>query len=126
MTKIRERNHKASPVENDRRKDKVRWIRLAYMLIEHKIMYYYPELIKEGYRPGLTISDDTYDELEIEYLSLCKKLNASNTVVHKSYPGLEIGVDVRGEGMLEVDFSRPVVHLVMRKYGVADWQNRVS
>jgi hypothetical protein len=129
MTKVRERvrERARSPiaVEDTKKKDKVRWIRLAYMLIEYKIMYYYPEVIKEGYHPGLTISDDEYDKLEIEYLTLCKKLNVANTVVHKGYPGLMLGEDVKGDGMFEVDFTRPVVHLIMRKYGISNWQDRI-
>jgi len=122
MTQPRERVRERALPKDTTKRDKVRWIALAYMLIEYKIMYYYPELIKEGYRHGLTITDHEYDALELEYLTLCKSLKQKNTVVHKAYPGFE---DVAGEGMMEVDFKRPVVHLVMRKYGINDWQKRV-
>lgn len=128
MARVRQRNirvrqRKLNPGSKDNSGDRQRYIALAYMIIEYKIMYYYPELIREGFRPGLTISDDEYDKLEIEYLSLCKKLGLPNTVVHKCYPGLdEETIDWRE--MFEVDFTRPVVHLVMRKYGIKNWQRK--
>lgn len=125
MVRVRERSRRAPvSVEEPIKRSSVsfrRYIELSYHIIEHKIMYYYPELIKVGYHRGLEISDDAYDALEIEYLKLCKELGEKNTVVHKGYAGLE----VEGPGMMEVDFTRPVVHLIMRKYGISNWQDKV-
>lgn len=98
--------------------DEQRWIKLSYQLIEYRIMYYYPHLIREVYHEGLTIHDSIYDQYEIEYLELCDKLKVKNTVVHCRYEKYEH----LGPGMMEVDFRRPVVHLIMRKYGEPNWQ----
>lgn len=123
MARVRERSRPAAVVTAPPKENKAgyrRYVELTYQLIEYKIMYYYPELIKEGYHPGLEISDDAYDALEVEYLKLCKELGQKNTVVHKSYSGLKVD----GPGMFEVDFTRPVVHLIMRKFGVTNWQQK--
>lgn len=101
-------------------KDMRRYIELSYRLIECKICYYYPELIKEGYRAQLEVHDDIYDQMEREYIDLCIKLGKENTVSHSGYRSEE----VKGEGMFEVDFKRPAVHLVMRKWGVKNWQEK--
>lgn len=123
----RERKRAAAPAKEmstaERNSAKRRYIELSYRLIEYKIMYYYPDLISEGYHDGLTISDNEYDKLEMEYLRICKTLGYKNTIVHKGYPGLE---DVPGEGMFEVDFTRPAVHLVMRKWGIKNWQAKAG
>jgi len=123
MARVRERSRPAAVVAVLPKENKAgyrRYIELTYRIIECKIMYYYPDLIKEGYHPGLEISDDDYDAMEIEYLKLCKELGQKNTLVHKRYPGLEVD----GPGMFEVDFTRPIVHLVMRKFGVTNWQQK--
>lgn len=101
---------------------KRRFIELSYHIIEYKITYYRPELIAEGYRDQLTISDDAYDALEMEYLRLCRDLKYPNTLVHKEYAGIE---GYKGDGMMEVDFTKPAVHLVLRKYGVKDWRDKI-
>ncbi len=120
MSRERTRSPKADPAPENN-KAKRRFIELTYRLIEYKIMYYYPEYIKAAYHSHLTIDDHSYDALEIEYLKLCLQLGYPNTIVHKGYPGLE---DVPGSGMEEVDFTRPAVHLIMRKWGVQNWQDK--
>ena len=112
---------KSTPTPKNENGDKRRFIELTYKIIEAKVLYYNEELISPGYRKALRVSDDIYDQWEVEYLKLCKKLGYKNAVVHKVYAGLE---DVPGEGMMEVDFKRPVVHLVMRKWGIKDWMNK--
>lgn len=107
------------------KKDKARYIELSYRIIEAKIMYYYPELIRAGFHEGLTISDDEFDKMQIEYLTLCRDNDFENTVCHNYFPGLD-EITVRGRGMFEVDFKRPVVHLIMRKWGVPKWQSKVN
>lgn len=93
--------------------DNRRYIWLSWRLIEWKLMYYYPEKVAEEFHEMLSISDDIYDQYELEYLKLCRKLNLPNTVVHKSYAGFK----VMGDGMFEVDTTRPCVQLVLGKYG---------
>ena len=80
-----------------------RYIKLGWELIEHKIRYYIFS--------NPVISDNEYDNLELEYLKLCMKYKLENTVVHKLYPNLV----VNGEGMMEVDMTRPSVQLVYNK-----------
>lgn len=93
----------------------LRLAKLSWTILEAKLLYYYPEKIKEEYHEKLEISDAEYDALEIEYLTLCRTLGRENTLVHKVYEGFE---DVAGDGMIEVDFSRPSVNCVLKKYGV--------
>ncbi len=95
---------------------------LCWSLIRHKIVYYYPELVAEKYQQKYSITDDEYDKLEKEYLTLCLRLGLENTVAHKTYP--DIG-EVPGKGMMEVDFSRPSVTLVMSHIGVDGWANTI-
>jgi len=71
--------------------------------MEHKIRYYVFS--------APIISDLEYDELEKLYLKGCIKYKKENTIVHKKYPGL----DVKGEGMMEVDMERPSCQLVYSK-----------
>ena len=99
--------------------DKRRFIELSYRIIECKILYYNEELIAPGYRERLGVTDEEYDKMEMEYLRLCKLLGYPNTVVHKSYGALGGGEDT---AMMEVDYTRPSVHLVLRKWGIKNWQ----
>ena len=93
--------------------DRARHVQLSWALIEFKVMYYRPGLVHRSWHEGLTISDERYDEMEVEYLRLCRKLNRPNTVVHKRWPGFgNLGV-----GMMEVDEARPSVQLVINKLG---------
>ncbi len=125
MSRDRQRTPKENPAIEANR-DKRRFIELTYMIIEHKIMYYNAELIAPGYRPGLEIDDHSYDALEKEYLRLCLKLKYPNTIVHHGYADINNGEDVPGDGMMEVDYTRPVVHLILRKYGIKGWQERCA
>ena len=123
MRKVFKKSKKPeSKFKDQRDKHKAEYTELGWRLIEHKLMYYYPELIDEDYHKGLTIPDDEYDDLEIRYLTLCKKFGFNNTVVHKGYTGFE---DVKGDGMMEVDLKRPIVHLILRKWGVKGWQKLI-
>lgn len=51
---------------------------LKRKLILYRLMYYYPEKVKEDKVKELTISDAEYDKLEIEYSKLCKEEGCSN------------------------------------------------
>lgn len=94
---------------------------LSWKLIEYKIMYYYQDVIDEKYWHKLVIPDYLFDQLDKEYQNLCLKLNLPNTVSHNRYNG----ISPKGEGMFEVDFDRPCVHLIMSKYGVENWENKI-
>lgn len=89
-----------------------RHAKLSWLIIEHKILYYAPRGLSEDFIAGYAISDAEYDDMEKEYLGLCRDLGFSNSVVHKKHPGYE---DVLGDGMNEVDFSRPSVQLAYEK-----------
>jgi len=54
------------------------------------------------------ITDDEYDTLEKEYLNLCEVLDKPNTLVHKSYCGIDV------KGMMELDMDRPSVKYMIR------------
>lgn len=90
--------------------DEYRFFFLSWRLIEYKIYYYYPHYVLEKYHDFLEVPDWHYDSLEREYLHLCKKLHRDNTVAHWNE-------DVPGEGMFEVDFSRPGCRLILSKFG---------
>jgi len=86
-----------------------RFNKLSWDILKHKVIYYVPS---NKYKAKLSkpITDDEYDELEKEYLKLCKELGKKNTLVHKEYAGL----DPCGDGMMEVDTDRPCVRWMMR------------
>lgn len=88
--------------------DKQRHALISWSLIEWKLMYYYPEKIAPEFHEKLTVPDAIYDQMEQEYLLLCERLDLPNTLVHK----------VEGAGMVEVDFTKPSVKLVLSKYGI--------
>lgn len=83
---------------------KKRFVKLSWDILRYKVLYYY------FYRSE--ISDDEYDILEQEYLKLCIKLNKENTLVHKVYPNIS---GYKGNGMMEIDLTRPSVQLVINK-----------
>jgi hypothetical protein len=72
-----------------------------------------PETVHPQRSEDYEIHDDLYDAAELRYLTLCRKLRAHNSVVHKGWPGFE-DVD-SSRAMMEVDESRPSVQLVMAK-----------
>jgi hypothetical protein len=89
------------------------FIALSWRLIEWKVAYYKGDLVNPARRADYEVSDDEYDAAEVRYLTLCRKLNRRNTIVHKGWPGFE---DVGTEhAMMEVDESRPSVRLVIAK-----------
>lgn len=89
--------------------------RLCWWLIERKVVYYMPEAVHSSRWGDYTVSDDEYDAAEVRYLTLCRKLNQPNTIVHKGWPGFE-DLDA-SRAMMEVDVDRPSVQLVMAKLG---------
>jgi len=91
--------------------DKQRHVFLSWEIIKHKLLYYAPH--KKYLSKFKSISDDEYDAMEREYLTLCRKLNVPNTVVHKEYPGFE-DIDY-SQAMMEVDVNRRSVQCVQDK-----------
>lgn len=89
-------------------------VALSWRLIEWKVSYYLPDRVHPSRRKDYEIPDDEYDANEQRYLTLCRTLGIPNTIVHKSYPGFG---DVAGDGMMEVDESRPSIQLVLSKLG---------
>lgn len=85
--------------------------RLSWKILEAKIMYYQPPVELHEYVEKHMPSDEVYDDMEIRYLTLCKELNKPNTLVHKHYHGLEVD----GNGMMEVDWSRPSCSAALEK-----------
>ncbi len=86
---------------------------LSWRLIEWKVAYYLPERVHVSWGEAFTVSDEEYDRAEVRYLTLCRKLQRPNTVVHKEWPGFE---DISLEhAMTEVDETRPSVQLVITK-----------
>ncbi len=79
------------------------YIKLSWLIIEHKLRYY-------TFHDSI-ISDYEFDNLERRYLYLCEHLDLINTVCHKSYPG----ITAKGNGMMEIDITRPSVLLVYDK-----------
>jgi len=86
---------------------------LTWRIIEWKVAYYMPEKVHPTWGTKFEVADDIYDQSEIRYLELCRKLGLPNTLVHKGYPGFE-DVD-HSRAMFEVDLTRPSVQLVMRR-----------
>jgi hypothetical protein len=96
---------------------------LGWKLIEYKVAYYLPDRVHYTRRGDYTIPDEQYDELEREYLTLCRKLGVRNSVVHKGHPGFEdIGTE---HAMMEVDEDRSSVQLVLSKLGSRKSASRV-
>lgn len=95
-----------------------RFAQLSWKLIEWKLAYYRPELLKPDSLEKLTIPDDTYDAAELEYLELCDILGNPNTLVHKEYPAFR---HIKGTPMMEVDLTRYSVQLVLAKHGSKNW-----
>ena len=80
---------------------------LIWKIIEAKILYYQPDADwTEGFADGKMPTDAQYDELEKQYLTLCRELGEENSLVHKGYPGFE---DIPGDGMMEIDWEDPDV-----------------
>lgn len=94
-------------------KEDQEFIRLSWKLIEWKAAYYQPECVHPSRLSDVTATDDEYDAAEVRYLTLCRKLDKTNTVVHKPYPGFEDLITERA--MVELDETRPSVQLAMRK-----------
>jgi hypothetical protein len=93
--------------------DEQKFIQLSWDLIGYKLFYYHPELVHDSWKSKLDIPDSTYDEKEKDYLRLCLKLEKENTVAGQTKVD---GRTVPGEGMTELDDSRPSVSLAKFKY----------
>lgn len=77
--------------------DYKRLVEVSWKILECKVSYYRPELLK---RPNQHIvSDEEYDKLESEYRELCQKL----------------GVMPSAADMVGVDLEKPSVKLTVRK-----------
>lgn len=88
-------------------------VRLSWKLIEWKIAYYMPEKVHSSRIDDLTVDDDYYDHKERRYLTLCRRLDLANTIVHKRHPGYrDVGTK---HAMIEVDKDRPSVKLALWK-----------
>jgi len=81
-----------------------RFTQLSWGIIEYKMFYYYSHEVDSSWHKVLHVPDWKYDAFEDEYVELCKTLGKENTVVHKV-----------GNGMMEVDFTRPSCKLVLSK-----------
>jgi len=99
-------------MSSDIKKKRKRFIKLGWKLIEAKIMYYQPPPELASYVEDNMPTDEEYDKMEQEYLQLCIDLDEENTVVHKDYSGFE---NVRGDGMVEIDTTRPSVDVALQK-----------
>jgi hypothetical protein len=75
----------------------MRLVELSWKLLEYKLMYYTPEKIDPKWHKKLTISDQEYDSLEMEYKALGGKshvdfpynLPCGHLVLDKYRPGRE-------------------------------------
>lgn len=86
---------------------------LSWKIIEWKVAYYAGQHVHKSRKADYEIDDHTYDAHEQRYLTLCRELRQPNTLVHKSYPGFA-DIDMSG-AMMELDYSRPSVCLVIVK-----------
>jgi hypothetical protein len=97
-------------------KDEQEFRELGWRLIEWKVSYYKPEVVHPTRSKDCVVTDEVYDAAEVRYLTLCRKLNQLNTIVHKGWPGFE-DLTEAGHAMMEGDETRPSVQLVMAKLG---------
>lgn len=71
--------------------------KLRRKIILHRLIYYYPEKVREEFIPELTISDAEYDRLEREYNKLCKEkeyVNLFNHMIELDFSNTEVLVHV--------------------------------
>lgn len=80
---------------------------LSWQLLEAKVIYYYIEYHSKA------ISDAQYDLLEQQYLRACVELGLPNMISHHKLHNSDI--QPTGEGMMEIDLTRPSVQLVINK-----------
>lgn len=110
--------------------------RASWSLIEHKILYYYPERVHPDWLDHHAITDTEFDKLEQKYIRLCRELGYKNTLSHKHPHDVTITdeFDPRyDEGseniMMEVDFSRPSVMAALYKMSKPigfDWSQEIN
>lgn len=105
-------------------KDEKEHIKLSWWLLERKIAYYRPEAVHENWGDKYISPDDEYDEAEVRYLTLCRKLGRRNTLVHKGWPGFADMLLPPNTPMMEIDETRPSVKLVLAKLGSNRWARR--
>lgn len=71
----------------DEIKDKERFVRLCWQILEMKMAYYLPHMVHSDWVKEYTVSDQIYDTLENEYRSLAQKLNLSPSACeHVGFP----------------------------------------
>lgn len=104
--------------------DAEEFIALSWKIIEWKVAYYMPEAVHPSRRKDYEVSNETYDEAEVRYLSLCRSLGKHNSVVHKGWPGFEDLLEPPHDPMTEVDPERYSVRLVLAKLGSAKPRRR--
>lgn len=81
-------------------------VSLSWRILEHKLMYYHPNLIALEHWGKLVIPDDIYDVLKNTFLKMSIELNGIESVLAVGTSG--------------IDLEKPSVKLVLRKYGKED------
>ena len=102
-----------------------RHVSLTWSIIKFKLQYYYPELVDEAFTKSLTIHDLQYEKFKVEFLGLCLKLDVENVVCKEQYYGDRFKT-VKGAGMSEIDFDRPMVKASLNYIGVEKWKDLVE
>lgn len=97
--------------------DREEHVQLSWWLIERKVAYYKPEAVHSSRAVDYEATDAEYDAAELRYLTLCRHLGHTNTIVHKGYPGFEGMTLPPNNPMMEIDITRPSVQLVLSKLG---------
>lgn len=92
--------------------------RLQHLILLYRLMDHRPDVIDKKFHKELTVTDEYYYSLEREYLRLCLALNMPNTLVNRTYPGIEISNRnaIRpGSGL-----HKPGVRMLLEKYGTKE------
>lgn len=84
-----------------------RFCYLSWEILKNKVLYYRPT--NKYLKKYKMVSDEEYDNMEIEYLKLCLTLGKPNTLVHKEYEEFKEA----GVGMMEIDQDRPSVRFMI-------------
>ena len=74
------------------------FVALSWKILEHRILYYHPELFSQKFLDKHSIPDAEYDAMEQKYIRLCKLLKKPNTA----------------QKPIQVDLNRPAVQLALR------------
>lgn len=101
-----------------RSEEEKEFAQLSWRMIEWRLAYYYPDLLKSEYLTEFTIEDLEYDRHEQRYLELCRLTGSANYHVHKNCPA-----DIEDRSVMEIDLERPSVKLVLSKIGLNEGSN---